>query len=92
MGAREVSSGGNDCDLVSDRTEDFYETLGALIAEIKPMDEDLVQLRISSVRANEPFKHVEGTRIGTRRLDIKKKKSVQRLEPQDSQKDGIGIA
>lgn len=79
MGAREVSSGGNDCVLVSDCTEYFYEALGALFAEIKPVNEDLVQLRVSFVSANEPFKHVEGIRMGTRRLDIKNKKIVQEI-------------
>lgn len=34
----------------------------------------------------------EGTRIGTRRRDIKGKKKLQRLETQAPKKDGIGIA
>ena len=68
--------------MVSDPTEDFYDNLEALFADCKPVDGDLVQLRVSSV---EPFKHVEGTRIGTRSLDIKSKKTVKRLESQAPQ-------
>lgn len=45
------------------------------------------QLRVSPV---EPFKHVKGTRIGTQSLDINSKKTVQRLESQAPNKDGIG--
>lgn len=71
----EMSSSDNTCILVSDPTEDVYEDLEVLFADCEPMDEDLVQPRISTV---EPFKHVEGTR----KLDIKCKKSVHGLEPQ----------
>ena len=81
----EVNSGDNDCVLVSNPNKDFYENLEALFAD--PVDEDLVQLRVSSV---ELFEHVEGTRIGTRSLDIKSKKTVQRLELQAPKKDGVG--
>ena len=72
--------------MVSNPNEDFYDDLKALSSE--PVGEDLEQLRVSSV---ELFEHVEGTRIGTRSLDIKSKKTVQRLEPQAPKKDGIGI-
>lgn len=56
------------------------------------MDEDLEQLRVNAVSTVEPFKHVEATRIGTRRLDIKSKKTLERLEPRVPKEDGIGIA
>lgn len=39
--AGEVSSGDNDYVLVSDPTEEFYEYLGAVFADCKPVDENL---------------------------------------------------
>lgn len=56
------------------------------------MDKDLEQPRASSVSTIEPLKHVEGTRNGTRRLNIKGKRILQRLEPRAPKEDGIGIA
>lgn len=87
-----MSSGDDDCVLVPDPADDFYENLGALFVDYKPVDEDLVQLHVSRISAIEPLKHVEGIRIGTRRLNIKSKKTVQRLDPQAPKKNGIGIA
>ena len=78
--ADEVSSGEDDCVLVSEPTDDFYKNLGALFADCKPVEEDVVQLHVSSVSTIEPLKHVKGIRIGTRRLKIRSKKTVQRLE------------
>lgn len=63
-----MNSGDNDCVLVSNPNEDFYDDLKALSSE--PVDEDLEQLRVSPI---ELFEHVEGTRIGTRILDIKRR-------------------
>lgn len=69
--ASELSSSDDVCILISDSTEAFCENLEALFADCKPVGKgDLVQLRASSVQ---PFKHVEDTKIGTRRLDIKRK-------------------
>ena len=79
-----MNSGDNNCVLVPNSDEDFYDDLEALSAE--PLDEDLEQLRVNSV---EPFEHVESTRISTQSLNIKSKKTVERLEPQAPKKDGI---
>ena len=84
--ASELSLSDNPCILVSDPTEDVYEKLEALFAE--PVDEDLEQPSVMSVG---PFKHAEGTRIGTQSLNIKSTRTVRKLEPQAPKKDGIGI-
>lgn len=85
--ASELSSCDGACILVSDPTEDFYENLETLFADCTPLDEYLVQLRFSFV---ESFKHAESTGVGKRRLDIKSKNMVQRLESQAPKRDGIG--
>lgn len=82
--ATELSLSDNSCILVSDPNEDVYENLEALFAE--SVGENLEQPSVSSVG---PFNHVEGTRTGTRSLDIKSKKTVQRLELQVPKKDDI---
>ena len=76
--------GDNDGVFVLDPKEDYYDDFEALFAE--PADEDLKQPSVSYVG---PFKHVEDKRIGTRSLDIKSKKTMQRLELQVSKKEGI---
>lgn len=74
--------------LISDPTEDLYENIEAFFAE--PVDEykDLVH---HFVGFREPLEHVKDTRVGTQSLDINNKKTLERLEPQAPQKDGIGI-
>lgn len=37
----ELSSGKDDCFLVSDPTDDFYEHLGAWFADCKPVEKDV---------------------------------------------------
>ena len=86
--ADKVNSSNSDYVLVSDPAEDFYENLGALFSNCEPVNEDSKRLRVNSVSAVEPFKHVEGTR----RLDAKSKKTLQRLEPWTHKEDDIGIA
>lgn len=60
------------------------------------MDEEVVQLRVSSVGIVESFRHTAaGTpqaQIGTRRLDIKNTNTVRRLEPWAFKEAGISIA
>lgn len=90
--ADEVSSGEDDCILVSDPTDEFYEHLGAWFADCKHVDKDVVQLHVSSVSAIEPLKHVEGIRIGTRKAEHQEQKDNEGLEPQASKKNSIGIA
>lgn len=90
--AGEVSFGDNDYVLVSDPGKDFYENLEELFANCKLVDEDLELLRVNAVSTVEHFKHIEVTRFGTRRLDIKSKKTLQRLEPRVPKENGIGIA
>lgn len=71
-----------------DPNEDFYDEFKALFSE--PVDEykDLVHHRVGP---SELLEHVKSTRIGTRSLDIKSKKTVQRLELQTPKKNGICI-
>lgn len=44
-----MSLGTDDCTLVSDPTEDFYEDLSALCTDLIPGGEIVVQLRVDSV-------------------------------------------
>lgn len=67
--------GDNDCVLVMNPNEDFYDDFKALFAE--PVDKDLVHRHVGFC---EPLEHVEGTRVGTQSFDIKSKKIVQRSE------------
>ena len=43
------------------------------------------------ISPSELLEHVKSTRVGTRSLNIKSKKTVQRLELQTPKKDGICI-
>ena len=45
----------DDCILISDPSEYFYEGLGALFTDLKPGDEKVVQLHVDSVTVVEPF-------------------------------------
>lgn len=76
--------GNNDGVFVLDPKENYYDNFEALFA--KPADEDLNQPSVSYFG---PFKYVEDKKIGIRSLDIKSKKTVQRLELQVPKKDGI---
>lgn len=71
-------------------------TLDASFVDCGPIDEELVQLRVSSVGIVESFRHTAaGTpqaQIGTRRLDIKNTNTVRRLEPWAFKEAGISIA
>ncbi len=51
----EVSSGADDCMLVSDPAENFYEDLVTLFPDLKPGNEKVRQLHVDSVTVVEPF-------------------------------------
>ena len=48
VSAGEVSSGADDCMLISDSAENFYEDLGTLFTDLKPGDEKVEQIHIDS--------------------------------------------
>ncbi|MCJ1348040.1 hypothetical protein MMC31_006271 [Peltigera leucophlebia] len=75
--AGEVSSSDNDSFLVSDPTDDFYENLGALFADCKPVDEDLEQLRVSSVSIVEPVEDAAAAKTDPNRPNTKTRKAVR---------------
>lgn len=71
-----------------DPNKDFYNKFKALFA--KPVDNynDLID---HCVGLHELFGCIESIRIATQSLDIKSKKTVQRLKLQTFNKDGICI-
>ena len=60
--AGEVRSGVDDCMLISDPAEYFYEDLGTLFNHLKPRDEEVGQLSADSVTVVEPFDDTIGLR------------------------------
>ena len=78
----------NDCVLVLDPNKDFYDDFEVLFSEPVDKYKNLIHHRISPI---ELLEHVKSTRVGTQNLDIKSKKTVQRLELQTPKKDEIWI-
>ncbi|MCJ1349385.1 hypothetical protein MMC31_007625 [Peltigera leucophlebia] len=75
--AGEVSTSDNDRFLVSDPTDDFYASLGALFADCKPVDEDLEQIRVSSVSIVEPVEDAAAAKTDPNRPNTKTRKAVR---------------
>ena len=73
--AGEVSLGADDCILISDPAEDFYEDLGALFTDFKPGDEKVV-LHVDSVTVVEPFDNTIGIGKYTHRPDTSSKRTA----------------
>lgn len=67
----------NDCVLVLDPNDNFYNNFKALFAEPVDKYKDLVH---HCAGPREFFERVESTKISTQSLDIKNKKTIQRLE------------
>ena len=77
--AGEVSTSDNDRFLVSDTTNDFYANLGALFADCKPVDEDLEQIRVSSISIVEPVEDATAAKTDPNRPNTKTRKAVRKF-------------
>ena len=55
INAGEVSSGADDCMLISDSAKDFYKDLGTLFTDLKPGDEKVGKLHVDFVSVAEPL-------------------------------------
>ncbi len=86
--AGEVSSGADDCMLISDPAEDFNEDLGTLFPDLKPGDKKAGQLCVDSVTVVKPFDDTIGLRRCAHRPDSSNKRT--RWKSFNSYDTGIG--
>lgn len=73
--AGEVRSGANDCILISDPAEYFYEDLAPLFVDLKPRDEEVGQFHVDSVTVLEPFDDTTGFERHAHKPDSSSKRS-----------------
>lgn len=83
-----MSSGADDCILIFDPAEDFYEDLDALFTDLELRDEKVVQLHVDSATVVESFDDTIGFGRYTHRPDTSSKRTLWKFL--NSLEAGIG--